>query len=505
MNAPEPGLVLLRVDREAQRHTGHPRHLHPALDLKYIQARLEDVLGTPVPLLDGWLGEFHPDDFVAEVLALRPRHAVIRAVTWCLDESVRVAAALRAAGVVTIAVGQQVRHVARSPFAGWEEAYDLAVPGEPEEEVPRLLERLRRGEPLAALRAESRRRMAAGTLVLVRDPDALTIPRFSARELSAYPFPFPTRGLPLRRWGYVLTGWGCPRPCRHCTDIVRKSVGRDLRERDVSRVVDEVLALKAAGAQAIAFEDDSLLVNRDRFLRLAEELVRRDVRMPWMANARPDELDAERIEAARASGAVLLKVGVDSGSRRIIEALGKTRDGDGWLRATEEGFARLGSAGIGSVALFMVGMPDETAAEAEATSRLGRRIRPDYLQVQIYRAYPDVPLWAELADDARGRGAVYHYLAQAGNCSRISAQDLAGLQGRIYRGFYLRPGFVVRHLLRHHRHYFSVSGCVGAVRAAWTALRFLSYASSSWGVRVRLLLGRRLATRAGTTDSGSSG
>ncbi len=33
-------LILLRIDREALRHTRHPRHLHPALDLKYIQARM---------------------------------------------------------------------------------------------------------------------------------------------------------------------------------------------------------------------------------------------------------------------------------------------------------------------------------------------------------------------------------------------------------------------------------------------------------------------------------
>jgi radical SAM superfamily enzyme YgiQ (UPF0313 family) len=458
-------VVLLRVDRAADRHTGHPRHLHPALDLKYIQARLAAVLDAPVPLLDGWLDDFRVDAFVARTLALRPRIAVIRAVTWCLDESVQVAAALRAAGIVTIAVGQQVQHVARSPFAGWHEAFDLAVPGEPEEEVPRLVARLRGGESLADLRAESRRRVDAGVVLLVRDPDALTAPQFDADELRGYPFPFPTRGRPASRWAYVLTSWGCPRPCRHCTAIVRKSVGRDLRERDVGRVADEVAALQAAGAQAIAFEDDSLLVHRARFLRLADELVRRGLRLPWMANARPDELDAERIAAARAAGAVLLKVGVDSGSPRLIEHLGKTGDGAGWVEASERGFALLERNGIGSVALFMVGMPGETPDDAEATLALARRIRPDYLQLQLYRAYPDVALWDALPGAARASGAEYHYLnhdrgrpGPASNCSLIPAAELQRLQRRFYRNFYLRPGFVGRHLARHWRYYCSGTG-----------------------------------------------
>lgn len=450
-------VVLLRVDREADQHTGHPRHLHPALDLKYIQRTLEHELGEPVPLLDGWLEPFNAQSFCAATLVLRPRYAVIRAVTWCLAESVRVAAALRTAGVVTIAVGQQVQHVARSPFVGWHDAYDLAVPGEPEEEVPRMLARLRAGEPLSALRAECRNRLDSGVTVMVREPDMLRPPHMTRREMGDYAFPFPTRTRPAARWGYVLTSWGCPRPCLHCTAIVRKSVSRQLRERDISQVADEVAALQSAGAQAIAFEDDSLFVHRSRFLALANQLVRRNLRLPWMANARPDELDAERVEAARAAGAVLLKVGVDSGSPRLIERLGKAADGAAWMHDTEHGLALLERSGIGSVALFMVGMPDETLEDAQATLQLTRRIRPDYLQVQIYRAYPDVPLWDELPEAARARTAEYHYLTPASNCSRIPTEDIVALQRRLYRSFYLRPGFVGRHLLRHWRHYLSAT------------------------------------------------
>ncbi|NMG44992.1 radical SAM protein [Aromatoleum toluvorans] len=464
-------VVVLRIDREARRHTGHPRHLHPALDLKYVQARLESALKVPVPLLDGWLADFSVAAFVAQALALRPRVAVIRAVTWCLEESVQVAAALRAAGIVTIAVGQQVQHVARTGFAGWDEAYDLAIAGEPEEAAPRLVLRVLAGADVAALRDESRQRIASGAIALVAAPDVLPWPQVAREELTAYAFPFPVRGRPVSRWAYVLTAWGCPRPCRHCTAIVRKSVGRDLRVRTVDAVVDEVLALKDAGAQAIAFEDDSLLVHRGRFLQLADTLVRRGVALPWMANARPDELDAERVAAASEAGAVLLKVGVDSGSARLIERLGKTADGAGWIAATESAFERLDRAGIGSVALFMVGMPDETEEDAEDTLALARRIRPDYLQMQIYRPYPDVPLWGELPRQVRTHGADYHYLASASSCSRIPPAAVAALQRRFYRTFYLRPGFVARHLARHWRHYLSSAGLARAPGALAYLLR----------------------------------
>lgn len=462
-------VVLLRVDRAAGAHTGHPRHLHPALDLKYVQAALTHSLGEPVPLLDGWLRAFEVERFVAAALAHAPRVAVIRAVTWCLEESVRVAARLRAAGVVTIAVGQQVQHVAKAGFAGWDEAYDLFVPGEPEELAPRLVERVLRGEPPAALRAECEALRASGRPVLVEAPDRLVRPSVDARELAAYAFPFPLRGRPLVRWAYLLSAWGCPRPCRHCTAIVRKSVGRDLRVRSIASVVDEVLALQDSGAQAISFEDDSLFVRRGRFLELAEALERSGGGMPWMANARPDELDAERVAAAAAAGARMIKVGVDSGSPRMIEHLGKSPDGLAWVRATEEGFALLNRHGIGSVALFMVGMPDETPEDAESTLALARRIHPDYLQMQQYRAYPDVPMWDELPEAAQARAAEYHYLAPLAQCSRIPAQELPALQRRLYRGFYFRPGYIGRHVVRHWRHYLSPAGMAGLP----AALRYL--------------------------------
>lgn len=462
-------VVLLRVDRAAGCHTDHPRHLHPALDLKYIQAGLESALRIAAPLLDGWLAPFAAETFAARALAHAPRIAVVRAVTWCLEESLQVARILRRAGVVTIAVGQQVHHLARMERAADAAAYDFCVPGEPEEAVPRLVARLLAGEAPVPPGDAGRDSLRAGDPVLVRDPDALPRPVPSAAELEAYAFPFPLRCRPLSRWGYVLSAWGCPRPCRHCTTIVRKSVGRDLRPRAVAAVVDEVLALRDAGAQAISFEDDSLFVHRARFLELADALLRRGATLPWMANARPDELDAERVAAAAAAGAVLVKVGVDTGSPRLIEHLGKSTDGAGWIRATEGGLALLNRHRIGSVALFMVGMPDETPEDALATLALARRIRPDYLQMQQYRAYPDVPMWPELPERARARAGDYHYLAPAGNCSRIPAALLPRLQRRLYRRFYLRPDFVARHLARHWRHYLSPRGA--AVLPA--ALRYL--------------------------------
>ena len=130
------GVVLLRVDRVTVGN-GHPRHLHPALDLKILQAGLE-AAGTPVALVDGWLLAGGPDAWLRQALGGGPRVAVIKAETWCLPEAVECARRLREAGVVTIAVGQQVSHAMRATVPGWREAFDLAIPGEVLDDVAPL-------------------------------------------------------------------------------------------------------------------------------------------------------------------------------------------------------------------------------------------------------------------------------------------------------------------------------------------------------------------------------
>lgn len=466
---PESAVVLLRIDREASRHTTHPRHLHPPLDLKYMQAALTAQLDTAPRLLDGWLTPFSVAACVAETSALAPRIAIIRAVSWCLDESLAVATALKKLGIITMAVGQQVAHHRRLPLVGWDEAYDLAIDGEPEARAPLLVAKIlaglthgaTAGEVVAGLRNPGTTMLTPMITAQVDAPDTLPPPRYTREELASYPFPYPLPRMPaLHRFGYVLTAWGCPRPCRHCTAIVRRSVGRPLRPRSITAVIDEVAALADTGAQAIFFDDDSLFVHKTRLLELAETLVRRGLTLPWVANARPDELDAERVAAAKAAGAVLLKVGVETGSPRMIESIGKSNNGERWIAATEAAFALLKQHQIGSVGLFMVGLPGETVADANATRQLALHLKPDYLQVQGFRAYPDIDWWPDLPAAMRTAHAAsnYHYLAASENCSQIPDQLLAVLPGQIYRSFYLNPDFIGRHLHRNWRHYSSPSG-----------------------------------------------
>lgn len=462
LNAP---LVLLRIDADATAAGQHPRHRHPSLALKYIQAAIERDCGDRPPLLDHTLAPtLTGEDLAAQALGYRPRFAIVAAQSWNLATALACAARLRQAGVVTVAVGQQVLHAMRAPVAGWADAYDIALAGDSEAAAPQVVARLMAGTAPALLAAEYA--PAPGRLLEIDDPDALPDPRFDAAELAAYPFPFPLRRAPVRRWGYVLTAWGCPRACRHCSAVVRKSATSGLRRRSLTGVADSVAQLADAGAQGILFEDDSLCVDRRRFLALCDTLVRRGLTLPWIANARPDELDGECVAAAAAAGAALIKVGVDCAAPHLIERIAKAKDGGAWIAASQAAFAALDAAGIGSVALFTLGLPGETAADMAASMQLARRLRPDYVQVQIYTPYPDAALWQDLSAAERAGVGSYHYGAPGFTPSAIAAADLPALQRRFYRGFYFAPAFALNHLRRAWRHYLAPASLAGSMRHA---------------------------------------
>ncbi len=458
--------ILARIERAPEELTAHPRHIHPALDLKYIQAGLKARTGQTVPTLDGWLHRWSPSELVQEILARKADIAVIKAMTPCIDEAVEVGRALRQAGVITVAIGQQVNHVAYQPCEGWLDAFDIPVLGDPEQEVPALIERLQAGEPVASLTESHREALRQRRPFLVDDPNKLPPPVFSREELPDYPFPFPIPGRPPRRWGYILSAWGCPHRCTHCSGVVRKTYGSVLRTRDPKPLVDEIASLLDLGAEAIVFEDDTLLCDRRNFLGICDEIVGRRLRFPWIAHARPDELDAERVAAAAECGAALFKVGVESGSPRVIELLGKSKSGEAWIDHIETAFANLHRHKIGAVALFLVGSPGETREDIEKSIQLAMRLRSDYIQIQVYCAYPDSPYFVGL--DAENSalvqtGSQYHYDHPTWSPSLVPPEELLHLQGVFYRRYYLRLAYILRHLRRFWRFYLTPRTAVGRI------------------------------------------
>lgn len=460
--------VLIRVERAPDELPNHPRHIHPPMDLKYIQSGLKAKFDKLPLLIDGWLLNSTTNELIRNVLSLNADIAVIRTNSPCIEESMEIGRELRSKGLFVIGVNRQ------GGFDSlFNDCFDIFLSGEPEKIVPEIVEffikslnvqknkcdgssfGLKNSFNLAV--EETKNMFSDKEDYLVENPDKLAFPIFNRDELNFYTFPFPLASGLYKKWGYVLATWGCPHNCFHCSGVVRKTHGKKYRKRSVKLVVNEIEALIDLGAEGIIFEDDSLFTDSDYIQKLCDEIVLRQLHFPWIAHARADHLINENVRSAARAGAVLLKVGVESGSDRIIEKIGKSPDGKEWIEKVKKGFSYLKKYKVGGVALFLVGAPDESIRDLLKSFALARKISPDYIQVQIFCLYHDTILYKRLHNNHALLNNLYHYSNQTDTNSNLSAQKLQKYQLIFYKMFYFRLSYILDHAIRYFWFYIKTA------------------------------------------------
>ncbi len=115
------------------------------------------------------------------------------------------------------------------------------------------------------------------------------------------------------------------------------------------------------------------MIHPARFARLARALAAAGQDLALMAYAKPTRgFTPRRLAAMRAGGARVILWGVESGSQRVLDAMGKgTR-----VAEMERVLAEAARAGIWNLAFLLFGFPGETAADWRATLDSVRRQAP---------------------------------------------------------------------------------------------------------------------------------
>ncbi|MBT4790792.1 MAG: B12-binding domain-containing radical SAM protein [Halobacteriovoraceae bacterium] len=458
-------VALIRVDKKPTTVFRHPRHIHPPSELKYIEGGAH-LMGVESILLDGWVNLWTPGA-LAQKVPSSCDIAVIKGMSYCLEESMALARLLKNKGIITLAVGQFVSHAAQQTPLGWRDVFDISVLGEPEVQVIELFNQLNsqlETERQNEIIDNYNKNFVLQNEIYIENPMKLPALKITREELRNYPFPFPMRGKFVKLWGYVMTSWGCPymTQCKFCSYTVRKSMGSTIRLRSTEQVVAEIKRLVSIGVDAICFEDDTLFSHKKNFLDICEKIITSKIKVSWMASVRLNELDEERIRAAALAGAKMLKVGIEAGSPRIIERIGKSRDGDLWIEQMKSMFELLKKYNIGTVGLYMIGNPGETLNDVMESLRLAKELEHDYLQVQVYTVYPDSTFYKELSSEEKrnyhyGTNNVYHHTNNKWSPSDISPSALLSLRFLFYRKYYLRFSFVAKHFKLCWRSYLHIS------------------------------------------------
>lgn len=185
---------------------------------------------------------------------------------------------------------------------------DYALVGEGERTVPELIDALERGTPAPRI-----------TLAPVPGMGGADMhsPRFDA-ELAAF-------YLQASGMLNLHTKRGCPFRCTYCT--YPSLEGRVFRHRPPAAVVDDLERMqKDTGADHVFFTDSVFNDPGGRHLELAEELLRRNVKIAWSGFFRPQGLPRDQLALMKRSGLYAVELGTDASSDTTLAGLEKGFD-----------------------------------------------------------------------------------------------------------------------------------------------------------------------------------
>lgn len=429
---------------------GQPRHFSPPFTLKYAQSLLiEDK--NQVKLLDYLVSPEPLEILLNDVLCWPASLIIIDSSTYSKQAAFQLAHLIKKnSDILTVAIGQGPTSD-YSDYSSVASPFDIVLSGETEQEIACLVKRLNEGEDIKELKRAHYDDPCRNETNIIRDLDILPFPKYSRAELQHYKFFYPVRLNKRLTWGHILSSRGCSSSCIFCSQVARETYGVKVRLRSAANVVDEIECLMSRGVNIVSFDDDNFSNSRKHAENVSKEIVRRNLDIKWIAHARADELTFPLMDSMKKAGCILLRLGVESGSERIIEILKKKRGSESWVETNRRIFHYARRIGIATNALLMIGNPTETENEIKETLQLAKALRPDLIQLHFFVPYPGSLVYEQFKAkiNKEDLSESYHYCAPKINLSSVSSDRLQGLRTSFYQKFFFRPSFLAEHFCRY--------------------------------------------------------
>ena len=411
----------------------------PPLNLMYLAAALENV-SIPVKIIDDDLYQAGFDKITNLASKIDPKVVGITATTATIKNALEYIKNIKKAlpNTLTVIGGSHPTFMPYETLKS-EKTLDAVVIGEGEETIVDIADNARKN--LSGIKGISYRNddkiRKTPSRPLIKDLDSLPFP---ARHLV----PFKSYELSSQAGG-MITSRGCVFSCNYCSSSL--IMGKKFRTRSPENVVDELEELSYKyGLKEVAFLDDIFMLNKKRAGMIADEIKRRDIDVSFIASSRVNNVDKRLLESLKDSGMSTLYCGVESGSQRVLDLMGKGIT----LKQAENAFKIAKNVGIDVVGSFILGYPGETVEEMNQTIDFSIKLDPDYCQYSILTPFPGTPIYYELKhkglldtenwDKYTVINSVINY-EKLGLSKKLVEKKLA----RAYLKFYTRPKYVLSH------------------------------------------------------------
>jgi len=336
----------------------------PPLGISYVAAAFE-AAGAEVEIFDYIVSQYTPDKLRERLDRFKPDIVGATSVTLNFKSAAEIVRTAKRhnPSVITIMGGPHVSFDATNVLQSYPEI-DMIVIGEGEETVKELMlikmVMNKWGNVKGIAFRQDNEVIFTEPRELISDLDTLPLPARHLLSLSRYQ----ALGFPVS----IITSRGCPYQCIFCQG--RRMVGKKVRHRSPSLVVDEIENILSYGITRVNVADDLFTANKKRARKVCEEIQRRGLKFGWSAFSRVDTIDKETLEIMRDTGCDSVGLGIESGNQEILDRIKKKIT----LDETRRAIKICKEVGLPAHAYFIVGLPGESPQSLRDTKEFAESL-----------------------------------------------------------------------------------------------------------------------------------
>ena len=234
---------------------------------------------------------------------------------------------------------------------------------------------------------------------MIENLDDIPYPAWHLSELNRYPggayqiFNHVNIGEPRIP---VVFSRGCAASCSFCSTW---KVWKGYRHRSPENMLGELdLLQNKFGVHHLVFQDDALTLDVESVKELCRLIINSGLKFGIFGTTRTDACDQEMFNLMAQAGFYGLSMGIESGSQRMLDVMGKRNT----IEQNERAINMAHSAGLAVCALIVQGYPGETAEDRRLTHDFLNRTHPiDVGTLGVTWVLPGTKLYLQLKNEGK--------------------------------------------------------------------------------------------------------
>ena len=205
--------------------------------------------------------------------------------------------------------------------------------------------------------------------------------------------------VPKKELSHIITSRGCPYRCKFCCSA---KIWKNPRYHSAEYVVEEIeKAARHYGRKKLMIYDDLFTIHKGRIRLIAQIMEEKGLskNIEFDIISHVDFMNEEVIEDLKRMGVTRISLGMESGSKKILDYL---KNGVVTHDKIRHAVKLCKEHGIGAMGSFMIGSPYETEEDIKQTINFIKEIGLDELGLNVTTPFPGTELW----EYAREKGLV---------------------------------------------------------------------------------------------------